>query len=198
MHVEAAMYDETQNKIITATMKLVMERGYSSTTTKDIALMAGVNECTIFRKFKGKKEIVLSAMKLPEWNPSLSDKLFVSCGELEKDLISFSEIYMRKVTPQMVKVSIGLRTPELFPDTADGILKVPRIFKKVLENYFEMMRIKGEIWRNDYENMAMTFLSLNFGFVFLEASFGEKITKLKKEDYIKNSVQMFIKGIEKK
>ncbi len=192
------MYDETQNKIITATMKLVMERGYSSTTTKDIALMAGVNECTIFRKFKGKKEIVLSAMKLPEWNPSLSDKLFVSCGELEKDLISFSEIYMRKVTPQMVKVSIGLRTPELFPDTADGILKVPRIFKKVLENYFEMMRIKGEIWRNDYENMAMTFLSLNFGFVFLEASFGEKITKLKKEDYIKNSVQMFIKGIEKK
>ena len=198
MHVEAAMYDETQNKIITATMKLVMERGYSSTTTKDIALMAGVNECTIFRKFKGKKEIVLSAMKLPEWNPSLSDKLFVSCGELEKDLISFSEIYMRKVTPQMVKVSIGLRTPELFPDTADGILKVPRIFKKVLENYFEMMRIKGEIWRNDYENMAMTFLSLNFSFVFLEASFGEKITKLKKEDYIKNSVQMFIKGIEKK
>lgn len=192
------MYDETQNKIITATMKLVMERGYSSTTTKDIALMAGVNECTIFRKFKGKKEIVLSAMKLPEWNPSLSDKLFVSCGELEKDLISFSEIYMRKVTPQMVKVSIGLRTPELFPDTADGILKVPRIFKKVLENYFEMMRIKGEIWRNDYENMAMTFLSLNFSFVFLEASFGEKITKLKKEDYIKNSVQMFIKGIEKK
>lgn len=192
------MYDETQNKIITATMKLVMERGYSSTTTKDIALMAGVNECTIFRKFKGKKEIVLSAMKLPEWNPSLSDKLFVPCGELEKDLISFSEIYMRKVTPQMVKVSIGLRTPELFPDTADGILKVPRIFKKVLENYFEMMRTKGEIWRNDYENMAMTFLSLNFGFVFLEASFGEKITKLKKEDYIKNSVQMFIKGIEKK
>lgn len=192
------MYDETQNKIITATMKLVMERGYSSTTTKDIALMAGVNECTIFRKFKGKKEIVLSAMKLPEWNPSLSDKLFVSCGELEKDLISFSEIYMRKVTPQMVKVSIGLRTPELFPDTADGILKVPRIFKKVLENYFDMMRTKGEIWRNDYENMAMTFLSLNFGFVFLEASFGEKITKLKKEDYIKNSVQMFIKGIEKK
>lgn len=192
------MYDETQNKIITATMKLVMERGYSSTTTKDIALMAGVNECTIFRKFKGKKEIVLSAMKLPEWNPSLSDKLFVSCGELEKDLISFSEIYMRKVTPQMVKVSIGLRTPELFPDTAEGILKVPRTFKKVLENYFEMMRTKGKIWRNDYENMAMTFLSLNFGFVFLKASFGEKITKLKKEDYIKNSVQMFIKGIEKK
>ncbi len=192
------MYDETQNKIITATMKLVMERGYSSTTTKDIALMAGVNECTIFRKFKGKKEIVLSAMKLPEWNPSLSDKLFVSCGELEKDLISFSEIYMRKVTPQMVKVSIGLRTPELFPDTADGILKVPRTFKKVLENYFEMMRTKGKIWRNDYENMAMTFLSLNFGFVFLKASFGKKITKLKKEDYIKNSVQMFIKGIEKK
>ena len=56
------MQDETQEKIISSAMSLIMERGYSSTTTKDIALKAGVNECTIFRKFKGKKEIVLSAM----------------------------------------------------------------------------------------------------------------------------------------
>ena len=60
------MFDETQSKIIQATMDLVMERGYASTTTKDIASRAGINECTIFRKFKGKKEIVLSAMQLPQ------------------------------------------------------------------------------------------------------------------------------------
>lgn len=52
------MLDETQNKIIDAAMELVMERGYLAATTKDIAIRAGVNECTIFRKFKGKKEII--------------------------------------------------------------------------------------------------------------------------------------------
>ena len=31
------MPDETQNKIIEAAMNLIMERGYSATTTKDIA-----------------------------------------------------------------------------------------------------------------------------------------------------------------
>ncbi len=51
------MFDETQNKILNATMSLVMEKGYTATTTKDIAKRAKVNECTIFRKFKGKREI---------------------------------------------------------------------------------------------------------------------------------------------
>lgn len=190
------MYDETQNKIINATMDLVMERGYSSTTTKDIAHRAGVNECTIFRKFKGKKDIVLSAMQLPEWNPKLSESQFSYVGDLEKDLISFAKVYMSKVTPRMVKISIGLRTPELYPDTAEGILKVPQVFKKVLMNYFEAM--SSRLSTADYESMAMMFLSMNFGFVFLDASFGKKLTELEKEEYIENSVRIFVNGIMKK
>ena len=47
------MFDETQIKIIDATMTIIVEKGYSGTTTKNIAKLAGVNECTIFRKFDG-------------------------------------------------------------------------------------------------------------------------------------------------
>ena len=101
------MYDETQEKIIQATMNLIMNKGYGATTTKDIAKQAGINECTIFRKFKGKKDIVLSAMELPEWNPKLQEADFSYQGNLEEDLISFSKVYLSKVTPHMVKVSIG-------------------------------------------------------------------------------------------
>lgn len=190
------MFDETQSKIINATMNLVMEKGYSSTTTKDIAKQAGINECTIFRRFKGKKDIILSAMQLPEWNPSLSESSFLYVGDLEADLISFAEVYMNKVTPRMVKVSMGLRTPELFPYTADGILQVPQVFKKVLVNYFQEMGDK--LNSTDYESMAMMFLSMNFGFVFLDASFQKKLTELEKKEYILNSVKIFVKGICKK
>nr|WP_330361482.1 helix-turn-helix domain-containing protein [Enterocloster bolteae] len=42
--------DQTGQNIIDAAMELVVERGYTATTTKDIAKRAGVNECTIFRK----------------------------------------------------------------------------------------------------------------------------------------------------
>lgn len=191
------MFDETQNKIIRATMELVMERGYTATTTKDIASKAGINECTIFRKFRGKKEIILSAMTLPEWNPCLRREDFSYCGDLEKDLLSFSRVYMKKVTPQMVKISMGLRTPELFPDTADGILEIPRVFKEVLTVYFKEMYDKGEISNDHFETMAMTVLSMNFGFVFLSASFGDKLTNLEKEQYIADSIRSFIYGIGK-
>lgn len=192
------MFDETQKKIIHAAMELIMERGYAATTTKEIAQRAGINECTIFRKFKGKKEMVLAAMTLPEWNPCLRREDFSYCGNLEEDLIGFSKVYMRKVTPQMVKVSMGLRTPELFSETADGILEVPRVFKEVLTDYFKEMYEEGKIESSHFESMAMAVLSMNFGFVFLEASFGEKLTDLEKEQYIADSVQSFLFGICKK
>ena len=193
MHLQ----DETQEKIISSAMSLIMERGYSSTTTKDIALKAGVNECTIFRKFKGKKEIVLSAMELPEWNPCLSEEDFPYSGDVLSDLLSFSRTYMRKVTPRMVKVSIGLRTPELYPHTADSILKVPAVFKKVLTEYLDKMAGEGKIKEGDCESLAMMFLSMNFGFVFLHASFGTNLTQVEKEKYISNSVRVFANGIRK-
>ena len=41
------MYDETQLRIIDATMTLIIDKGYSGATTKDIAKAAGVNESTI-------------------------------------------------------------------------------------------------------------------------------------------------------
>lgn len=189
------MFDETQNKIINAAMNLIMERGYSSTTTKDIARQAGVNECTIFRKFNGKKEIVLSAMRLAEYNPSLSENDFKFCGELEKDLILFSKVYMKKVTPKMVKVSIGLRTPELYSDTAEGIYKVPELCKKVLVKYLKEMQKCGKIGKCDCESTAISFLSMNFGFVFFRASFGDRLIEVEKEQYIKNNVKIFLKGI---
>ena len=96
----------------------------------------------------------------------------------------------------MVKVSVGLRTPELYPDTAEGILEVPRVFKEVLVKYFTEMQ--DQLCETDVESMAMMFLSMNFGFVFLDASFGRKLTELEKEDYIANSVHIFVEGIRRK
>jgi len=189
------MFDETQNKILNATMSLVMEKGYAVTTTKDIAKRAEVNECTIFRKFKGKKEIIAAAMTLPEWNPCLREEDFEYTGDLLKDLCSFSEIYMRKVTPKMVRVSLGLRSPELYDVTKDGIMEIPDTFKKVLVRYFTEMRESHKLQADDIESLAVAFLAMNFGFVFFKASFGDALTELEAKEYIECSVQHFVNGI---
>lgn len=189
------MYDETQLKIMDATMTLIVDKGYSGATTKDIAKLAGVNESTIFRRFDGKKEIVIAAMELPKWNPGLSESDFTYHGDLEEDLIFFSKIYMNKVTPQMVKVSIGLRSAELQDAALPGIMKVPMVFKKVLLNYFTEMIATGKMCNCDVESVALQFISMNFGFVFLDASFGNKLVSVSKEKYIRNSIKVFVSGI---
>lgn len=191
------MFDETQNKILNATMSLIMEKGYTATTTKDIAQRAAVNECTIFRKFKGKKEIITAAMSLPEWNPCLREDDFVYTGDLMKDLCSFSEIYFKKVTPKMVQVSLGLRSPELYDVTKNGIKEIPDTFKKVLVHYFSEMKKRHKLQSDDIESLAVSFLAMNFGFVFFKASFGDKLTELETKEYIDSSVRHFIKGIGK-
>lgn len=190
------MFDEMQNRIINATMSLIMEQGYASTTTKDIAKKAKINECTIFRKFKGKKDIVLAAMSISKWNPNLKESDFNKrTYNIENDLISFSQIYMKKVTPEMVKISMGLRAPELYEDTKDEILKVPLTLKKILVDYFnELVKMKKLTYSNT-EQLAMTFLSLNFGFIFLKGSFGNCLSEIDQVEYIKNSVKIFCHGL---
>ncbi|MBQ4531257.1 MAG: TetR/AcrR family transcriptional regulator [Lachnospiraceae bacterium] len=189
------MYDETQLKIMDATMTLIIDKGYSGATTKDIAKLAGVNESTIFRRFDGKKEIVMAAMGLPKWNPGLSESDFNYHGDLEEDLISFSKIYMSKVTSQMVKVSIGLRSAELQGATLPCIIQVPMVFKNVLLNYFAEMIESGNMRDCDVESVALQFIAMNFGFVFLDASFGNKLVSVSKEEYIRNSIRVFVSGI---
>ena len=189
------MYDETQKKILNSTMMLIMEKGYTATTTKDIAKKAGINECTIFRKFKGKKEIIEAAMSLPEWNPCLKESDFEYTSELMKDLCSFAEVYSRKVTPKMVKISLGLRSPDLYDITKDGIREIPDTFKKVLVNYFTGMQEKNKIQTEDIESLAVSFLAINFGYVFFKASFGDELTELQSKEYIESSVRHFVNGI---
>ena len=189
------MFDETQMKILNSTMMLIMEKGYTATTTKDIAKKAGINECTIFRKFKGKKEIIVAAMSLPEWNPCLKESDFKYTGELVEDLCSFAEVYSKKVTPKMVKISLGLRSPDLYEITKDGIREIPDTFKKVLVIYFTEMQKQNKIHTDDIESLAVAFLVINFGYVFFKASFGDELTELQTKEYIESSVRHFVNGI---
>lgn len=136
-----------------------------------------------------------AAMELPKWNPGLSESDFIYHGELEEDLLAFSEMYMKKVTPQMVKVSIGLRAVELQGAALPGIMKVPMVFKKVLLDYFSEMIAAGKMRDCDVESLAVQFIAMNFGFVFLDASFGDKLVCSSKEEYIRNSIRNLVSGI---
>lgn len=187
--------DETSQKIIDAAMALIRDKGYVATTTKEIAKVAGVNECTLFRKFKSKKDIVLQGVNQAEWRANVTPEIFENVKwDLEADIEMFMRAYMDRMTPDFVNLSIGLRAPQLYEETASLIMKVPQAFISSFVDYLNKMCEMGKIGKSDFDTIAMTIFSSTFGYTFLKASFGNELTKVEKDEYIKNSVQMFIKG----
>ena len=157
--------DQTSQKIIDAAMMLVRDQGYVATTTKAIAKEAGVNECTLFRKFKNKKDMFMRA-------------------------------YLDRMTPDFVNLSIGLRAPQLYEETSALIMKVPQAFLSSLTQYLNKMYELGKIPKADFDALALTVFSSTFGYAFLKASFGNELSQVEKDQYIKNSVNMFVKGLK--
>lgn len=188
--------DDTSQKIVDAAMTLIRDKGYVATTTKEIAKLAGVNECTLFRKFKNKKDIILQGVNQAGWRANVTPEIFQNVTwDLRADLEMFMRAYMDRMTPDFVNLSIGLRAPQLYEETAPLIMKVPQAFLSSLIEYLNKMSEMGKIPKSDFETLAMTVFSSTFGYTFLRASFGEELTKVEKEEYIKNSVQMFVKGL---
>lgn len=189
--------DETSQKIIDAAMALVRDKGYVATTTKEIARVAGVNECTLFRKFESKKDIVLQGANQAGWRANVTPEIFENVEwDLEADLKMFMGAYIDRMTPDFVNLSIGLRAPQLYEETKELIMKVPQAFLRTFTDYLNKMCAMGKIPEKDFEALALTVFSATFGYTFLNASFGKELTEIEKDRYMKESVQMFVKGID--
>lgn len=156
-------------------MSLVRDKGYVATTTKDI---------------------VLSGIEQEKWRGNLTPEAFKNVKwELASDLEMFMTEYMNRITPDFVKLSIGLRAPQLYEEAAPLVMKVPQAFLSSLIEYFKEMERRGKLPHLDFECLAMTIFSSTFGYTFLSASFEGSLSSVSREQYIKQSVQTFIQGI---
>ena len=188
--------DDTSQRIVDAAMELIRDKGYVATTTKDIAKQAGVNECTLFRKFAGKKDIVLAGIDQEKWRADVTPLAFENVTwDLRSDLEMFMNAYMDRITPDFVNLSIGLRAPQIYEETAPFIMMIPKAFVSSLIRYFEQMEEKGKLSHGNYESWAMTIFSATFGYTFLKASFDDSLSKISRHDYVRDSVRVFLEGI---
>ena len=86
-----------QKKIIEVAITSFAEKGYSNTSTSEIAKKAGVAEGTIFKHYGTKENLLLSIMVpfLKDFFPSMADELY---GELMNDECSFEEFLRALLT----------------------------------------------------------------------------------------------------
>ncbi|GCF93195.1 hypothetical protein NRIC_10860 [Enterococcus florum] len=188
---------QTRTNIMNAVKKLIIEKGYSTMTTKDIAKEAQVNETTIFRQFGSKKDLLLVTLKEADWIPMIDSTFFEQLiGELEADLASIMDHYFQQVTPDIVRFSLGLRAQEIYQETLPYVQKIPTAYTAFLESYLSKMKEKGGNDTSDPKETAQVIFSAMVGFAFLQAfSTNEQFAREKKR-FIAQTARLFAAGLK--
>ncbi|TVQ64804.1 MAG: TetR/AcrR family transcriptional regulator [Spirulina sp. DLM2.Bin59] len=151
----------TRDRILQAALKLFARQGYEGTTTKDLALAAGVAEGTLFRHFSNKKAILIE-VATKGWVEILTDLL----TELS-EMGSYKAVaqVMRRRMLRMAESSDLMRVcfmeAQFHPELRDRI-QTDVIVKMtdVAEAFFETAMDKGIYRRMDPRIVARVFLGM--------------------------------------
>lgn len=186
----------TRTNIMAATKKLIVEKGYSDMTTKDIAKEANVNEATLFRQFGSKKELLLATLREADWIPSVSSGISDQFQwDLAKDLRVIMADYFEQVTPEIVRFSLGLRAQDIYQETMPYVDKIPTAFVQLLEDYLRAMEEREKLQISDAKASAEVIFSSMIGFAFLHAYSNKKQYQREAEHFISQAVSQFVEGL---
>ena len=187
----------TKDRILDSFLQLIIKKGYKGTTTRAIAECAGVNEVTIFRQFGNKKaileELVQSFSYAPKLAKVMSERI---TWDLEKDLYIISDEYQKLLEELKGFILIGFREAGIFPEIDEEIAKVPRQLMEELTRYFYSMQEQGKIISNtNIEAQVMNFIWINFGYFISNARLGNQVSKVSRDEFLQNSIQLFARGL---
>ena len=146
--------------ILEASLLLFAEKGYSNTSTKDIARSAQVAEGTIFKHF-GSKENLLYASILPILSQSLEDLVPANLKDDREQLanLSFAK-FLRQVLPSRIdfagnnlKIWKIFLTEYLYQETMrDNLITlIPKALLDELKQLLDLFKEKNEVidWPNE-------------------------------------------------
>lgn len=187
----------TSDKLLSAAIDLMAEKGYHATTTKEIAAAAGVNEVTLFRHFGSKQKLLEAAFDRYHYGDEMT-KLFKEKleGELHPDLLLISRTYHTIMTRNRKMIMIGIREAGSIPGVDEQASRHPQKLKQLLTEYFTAMQQIGKI-REDVnpELQALSFMWMNYGAFVTGMSTGGVQPGISMDEFIEESVLTFVRAL---
>jgi AcrR family transcriptional regulator len=189
-------------EILKAAMKIIVRKGYNGATTKLIADEAGINEVTLFRKFKSKENIlqavitqqkdnalqILTSTFLKAQDDNGNDQRIATVlVELGGYLIEFMKARMELM---ILLISEGRRKPYV----AKTISPIPQEMIRQLGEFFEEQTRFRKIRNIDPQLAAVTFLGFLFYCSLMKEIFGDKVIKDNKKN-LDGFVDIFLNGV---
>ena len=188
----------TRNQIVTATRKLIEERGIAHITTKQIAQAAGCAEGTIFRHFERKEDLLLAAVlaNFPSFKESLMSITGGSSRErlrrLGLNVIRFLEQIVPAAVAVLSDAELTRRHREIVRERNGG----PQRLYMAVARFIESEQARGAL-RTDLSpvHISSTLLGPCFFWVFTRLSLGKSALELTDEEFVAGMVESLWEGI---
>lgn len=195
MKIEAGSTDE---KIVDATFRILQKEGVEKTTTKKIAAEAGVNEVTIFRNFKNKKNLI-SVVK--DYYLNIFIEMLENIFDFDED--EEMDDYLKNNFIELINlpeekfsiVKIAMEEVREIPDKKLLITTITDAILNKLEEFFTMQREKGNIKDIDPRTIAITCFSITFQSVVLWKTYN-KTLDFETEKYGDEFLDILYNGIK--
>ena len=183
------MKSVTCQKILEATLKLISQKGYLGTTTREIAREAGVTEVTLFRHFGSKERLFEEVLNRYSFLPRLKEllpELEASSFDYEDGLRTIGMRFFETIKERKSLVRIMTCEIQVYPEKIKVVhSKFIDELIRVLAGYFRARQKDGMLRSFTPEITARAFLGMIFSYFHVEEI-------VKGRDIKKNEVKKMI------
>jgi len=186
----------TRQKLIEAARAEFGDKGIEAATTRGIAERAACNEVTLFRHFESKQKLLAAVVQeTSEEFSALCEFPDALSGVPREDLERFARVYNQSLErcEGMARAMIGegRRRPTLCKELIGDVLEP---LHRSIANYLDQRKTDGLI-RADLNSLAFAevFTSSLFGGLLRRTS---GLSELDRDGWIRETVEIFVRGIE--
>ncbi len=189
--------DNTEKKIVDATFKILQKESVEKTTTKKIASEAGVNEVTIFRKFKHKDSLIeLTKEYYMDILLKKLEEIFAFEGDEEiGEYLNNNFIGSLNLPEENLSIiKIAMEEVKDIPEKKLIISNITETIIGKLEEFFKLQKEKGNIRDVDTKVLSVMCYSMTFQSIILWKVYDD-ITEEEAKEYGKSYLDMLLNGI---
>jgi AcrR family transcriptional regulator len=190
----------TRQRLIQSALELFVAQGVSSTTTRQIAAAAEVNEVTLFRQFGNKYGLLLAVIQestpFTHLGEALSQRL-TSSSHFDQALMAYATLYLRSLeqVPELIRSLIGEANqfpPENREALGQRLTEATQVLTQYLARVIEQESLSPML---PPEKLASLLNGLLLGYAAIE--FTSEFHQLwqDREDFLQGLVQLFLSAV---
>ena len=156
---------QSDDKILDATIRVLAQEGYHGATTKKIAEEAGVNEVTVFRRFKNKENLIREARALSKKRSlkSLEEAFKIDeDGAFREHVASLGEYMSKAINDKANIIRIAIIEMQCVPPGEKAKPEYAIAALKHLREYFDEQVAKGNMRPVNTKTAALVLYSYIF------------------------------------